>query len=53
MLEQDKARLVGDVFSNVAESYDRMNDVMSVGLHRLWKDRSEIVGGAPRVRDYV
>ena len=39
VLEEDKARLVGEVFSNVAESYDRMNDVMSVGLHRLWKDR--------------
>ena len=30
---------VHDVFSNVAESYDLMNDVMSFGIHRLWKDR--------------
>ncbi|KAK9838269.1 hypothetical protein WJX81_001078 [Elliptochloris bilobata] len=37
--EEDKARLVGDVFSSVAPSYDLMNDLMSVGLHRLWKDR--------------
>lgn len=29
---------VYDVFANVAESYDLMNDVMSGGLHRLWKD---------------
>ena len=30
--------LVHDVFSNVAEKYDLMNDVMSFGIHRLWKD---------------
>ena len=29
---------VGSVFSNVAEKYDVMNDVMSGGVHRLWKD---------------
>jgi len=33
--EADKARLVGDVFSSVAPSYDLMNDLMSAGLHRL------------------
>ena len=27
------------VFKNVAESYDTMNDAMSVGIHRIWKDR--------------
>ena len=27
------------VFENVASSYDKMNDVMSFGIHRLWKDR--------------
>ncbi|KAK7294061.1 hypothetical protein RJT34_16944 [Clitoria ternatea] len=37
--EQDKARMVGDVFTSVASKYDVMNDLMSVGLHRLWKDR--------------
>ena len=37
--EQDKTQRVGAVFSNVASSYDRMNDAMSLGLHRLWKDR--------------
>jgi demethylmenaquinone methyltransferase / 2-methoxy-6-polyprenyl-1,4-benzoquinol methylase len=35
----EKVGRVGDVFSNVARSYDRMNDAMSVGMHRLWKDR--------------
>ncbi len=34
---EDKARLVGEVFSNVAERYDLMNDLMSLGIHRLWK----------------
>ena len=32
-----KARLVGEVFDSVAERYDLMNDLMSVGLHRWWK----------------
>lgn len=35
--EQDKARKVGEVFHSVARRYDLMNDVMSAGLHRLWK----------------
>ena len=34
----EKAARVGAVFSSVAKSYDRMNDAMSVGMHRLWKD---------------
>ena len=34
----DKARLVAGVFAKVAASYDDMNDLMSGGLHRLWKD---------------
>ena len=33
----DKAALVRDVFSSVAERYDLMNDLMSLGVHRLWK----------------
>jgi demethylmenaquinone methyltransferase/2-methoxy-6-polyprenyl-1,4-benzoquinol methylase len=35
--EDEKARRVGDVFSSVAPSYDLMNDLMSLGLHRVWK----------------
>jgi 2-methoxy-6-polyprenyl-1,4-benzoquinol methylase len=31
--------MVGDVFTSVAASYDTMNDLMSAGLHRLWKER--------------
>lgn len=37
--EHEKSQRVGAVFSNVSSSYDRMNDAMSLGLHRLWKDR--------------
>ena len=35
----EKTRRVGEVFKNVAGKYDLMNDAMSVGMHRLWKDR--------------
>ncbi|MBB5710498.1 class I SAM-dependent methyltransferase [Sphingomonas xinjiangensis] len=35
---EEKTRRVGEVFSNVAAKYDLMNDAMSGGLHRLWKD---------------
>jgi demethylmenaquinone methyltransferase/2-methoxy-6-polyprenyl-1,4-benzoquinol methylase len=36
--EEEKAGLVHGVFTSVASKYDVMNDVMSVGIHRLWKD---------------
>ena len=36
--ESLKASRVGAVFSSVASSYDTMNDLMSLGIHRLWKD---------------
>jgi demethylmenaquinone methyltransferase/2-methoxy-6-polyprenyl-1,4-benzoquinol methylase len=35
----EKAERVGAVFSSVARKYDVMNDAMSVGMHRLWKDK--------------
>jgi len=35
--EDEKARRVGAVFRSVAPSYDVMNDLMSLGLHRVWK----------------
>ncbi|WP_432201208.1 class I SAM-dependent methyltransferase [Erythrobacter sp. W53] len=35
----EKTARVGGVFSSVASKYDIMNDVMSGGMHRLWKDR--------------
>ena len=36
---EEKTRRVGQVFSSVARRYDLMNDLMSGGMHRLWKDR--------------
>ena len=33
----EKKKLVGEVFSSVARNYDLMNDLMSLGVHRLWK----------------
>ena len=36
--EEEKQGLVNDVFHKVAKRYDVMNDLMSGGLHRLWKD---------------
>ena len=36
---EEKTRRVGGVFSSVARSYDVMNDLMSGGMHRLWKNR--------------
>lgn len=35
--EDEKTRRVADVFESVATRYDLMNDLMSLGLHRLWK----------------
>lgn len=37
--EDEKVSRVGQVFSSVASKYDVMNDAMSGGTHRLWKDR--------------
>lgn len=34
---KDKARMVAEVFHSVAGRYDLMNDLMSMGVHRLWK----------------
>jgi demethylmenaquinone methyltransferase/2-methoxy-6-polyprenyl-1,4-benzoquinol methylase len=34
----DKQTLVNDVFHSVAQRYDLMNDLMSGGLHRVWKN---------------
>ncbi|EJF91173.1 bifunctional demethylmenaquinone methyltransferase/2-methoxy-6-polyprenyl-1,4-benzoquinol methylase UbiE [Bartonella tamiae] len=36
--ENQKQTMVNDVFHSVAKKYDIMNDVMSIGMHRLWKD---------------
>jgi demethylmenaquinone methyltransferase/2-methoxy-6-polyprenyl-1,4-benzoquinol methylase len=44
--EREKARLVRGVFDSVASRYDVMNDVMSMGLHRVWKAYTIAVSGA-------
>ena len=36
---EERTRRVGEVFSSVARRYDLMNDLMSGGMHRLWKER--------------
>ncbi|WP_395461077.1 bifunctional demethylmenaquinone methyltransferase/2-methoxy-6-polyprenyl-1,4-benzoquinol methylase UbiE [Wolbachia endosymbiont (group B) of Ablattaria laevigata] len=35
----DKSQLVKEVFDSVANCYDIMNDIMSLGMHRLWKEK--------------
>lgn len=43
--------LVHQVFKSVAESYDAMNDAMSCGVHRLWKDElMRMLDPSPRTR---
>jgi 2-methoxy-6-polyprenyl-1,4-benzoquinol methylase len=42
--------MVGKVFSSVAESYDLMNDAMSLGVHRCWKDAFIGMIGPMRMR---
>ncbi|HEX2243155.1 MAG TPA: bifunctional demethylmenaquinone methyltransferase/2-methoxy-6-polyprenyl-1,4-benzoquinol methylase UbiE [Gammaproteobacteria bacterium] len=41
----DKARKVAGVFNSVAEKYDIMNDLMSFGIHRLWKCYALLLAG--------
>ena len=43
--EQEKAKKVGEVFHSVAQQYDVMNDLMSLGMHRLWKRFAVQVSG--------
>ena len=49
--EQKTAR-VGGVFSSVASNYDIMNDLMSGGMHRLWKDRF-VAKVQPRAGEHI
>jgi demethylmenaquinone methyltransferase/2-methoxy-6-polyprenyl-1,4-benzoquinol methylase len=44
----EKKKLVGRVFSSVAQKYDLMNDLMSFGVHRLWKRYFVATAGAKR-----
>jgi demethylmenaquinone methyltransferase/2-methoxy-6-polyprenyl-1,4-benzoquinol methylase len=49
---QEKTRRVGAVFSSVARRYDVMNDLMSGGMHRLWKDRF-VARVKPRAGEHI
>jgi demethylmenaquinone methyltransferase/2-methoxy-6-polyprenyl-1,4-benzoquinol methylase len=49
---RDKAGRVGDVFHSVAARYDVMNDLMSLGAHRLWK-RFAVAQSGVRSGDWV
>jgi demethylmenaquinone methyltransferase/2-methoxy-6-polyprenyl-1,4-benzoquinol methylase len=49
---EEKTRRVGQVFSSVARRYDLMNDLMSGGMHRLWKDRF-VARVKPRAREKI
>lgn len=44
----EKAKRVAGVFHAVADKYDVMNDVMSLGIHRLWKRHTIDEAGAKR-----
>jgi len=48
----DKQAMVDDVFRSVARRYDLMNDLMSFGLHRAWKDAMVSALHAPRHRPF-
>ena len=49
---EEKTRRVGQVFSSVARRYDVMNDLMSGGMHRLWKDRF-VARVKPRPHEHI
>jgi len=48
----DKQALVDDVFRSVARRYDLMNDLMSLGLHRAWKDALVTAVNPPKNRPF-
>jgi demethylmenaquinone methyltransferase/2-methoxy-6-polyprenyl-1,4-benzoquinol methylase len=62
VLFSEKQSLVNNVFSSVASKYDLMNDLMSFGVHRLWKreflslipdysgDLLDVAGGSGDIR---
>jgi len=49
----DKQALVDDVFHSVAQRYDLMNDLMSFGLHRAWKDALVTAVNPPKSRPFA
>ncbi len=49
----EKQALVDSVFRSVAHRYDLMNDLMSFGLHRAWKDALVVAANPPKNRDFA
>src|SRR5271169_6821864 len=49
----EKQALVDDVFHSVAHRYDLMNDLMSFGLHRAWKDALVTAVNPPKSRPFA
>jgi len=49
---EEKTRRVGGVFTSVARNYDLMNDLMSGGMHRLWKNRF-VAKVKPRAGEHI
>ncbi len=49
----DKQALVDGVFRSVAQRYDLMNDLMSFGLHRAWKDALVTAVNPPKTRPFA
>ena len=49
----EKQALVDDVFRSVARRYDLMNDLMSLGLHRAWKEALVTAANPPKARDFA
>jgi demethylmenaquinone methyltransferase/2-methoxy-6-polyprenyl-1,4-benzoquinol methylase len=50
---EDKQALVDEVFHSVARRYDLMNDLMSLGLHRAWKDALATAVDPPKKSPFV
>ena len=50
--EDERQSLVNDVFSKAAADYDKMNDLMSSGLHRLWKDDMITMLNPPKTKAF-
>ena len=50
---EDKQAMVDDVFHSVARRYDLMNDLMSFGLHRAWKDALVTAVNPPKNRAFA
>ncbi len=46
--KNDKEKLVANVFDSVADNYDIMNDIMSMGVHRFWKHYAILVADVQR-----